>query len=109
MVLGAVQMWCEFSPPVSQQGRSDLCFEALDVALKQSYKKKHIFQLQKTLKSAQTTVDDLMARESDQVGEQKLYTICAAIEDLKHGTAMESNTELMQFQVGLIRIHLGAT
>jgi len=80
MVIGAVQALCKFSLIVSQQNHSDLSLKALDDALKRFYQKKGIFREQKMSKSAKAKVDDLLAKESHQLREQKIHKIRAAME-----------------------------
>jgi len=99
MVKGAVQAICEFTLLVSQQNHSALSLKALDDALKRFYQQQGIFQEQKMLKSAKAKVDDLLAKESHQLCEQKLHKIHAALEDLVYGTEKVSTTQCRQFQV----------
>jgi len=85
MVMGAVRALCEFSLLVSQQNHSDLSLAALDDALKRFYKKKGAFQDQKMSKSANAKVDELLARESHHLREQKIHKIRAAMEVQLYG------------------------
>jgi len=103
MVMGAVRALCEFSLLVSQQNHSDLSLKALDDALKRFYKKKGIFREQKMSKSAKAKVDDLLARKSHLLREQRIHKICAAMETLVYGAEKVSTTKPRQFQVRLNR------
>jgi len=101
MVIGAVQVWCEFSPLVSQQNHSDLSLKALDDALKRFYQKKGIFRDQKMSKSVKANVDEMLASESHQLREQKIHKIRAAMEAHVYGAEKVSTTKCRQFQVRL--------
>jgi len=79
MVMGAVRALCEFSLLVSQQNHSDLSLTAQDDALNGLYKKKGAVREQLMSKSAKAQVDELLARESHQLQEQKIHTIRGAI------------------------------
>jgi len=70
---------------------------------------KSIFREQKMLKSAKAKVDDLLARESLQLREQKIYKICAAMEALVYGAEKVSTTKCREFQVHLNRARQAAT
>jgi hypothetical protein len=85
MVMGVVRALCEFSLLVRQQNHSDLSLAALDNALKRFYKKKGVFRDQKISKSAKDKVDELLARESHHLREQKIHKICAAMEVQLYG------------------------
>jgi len=61
------------------------------------------------LKSAKAKVDDLLARESLQLREQKIYKICAAMEALVYGAEKVSTTKCREFQVHLNRARQAAT
>jgi hypothetical protein len=50
-------------------------------------------------KSAKANVDDLMAKESDQLRQQKIHKICTAMEVLVLGADEVSTTKCRQFQV----------
>jgi hypothetical protein len=102
-VMGAVRALCEFSPLVSQQNHSDLSLIALDDALKRFYQKNGIFREQKMSKSAKGKVDDLLAKESHQLREQKIHKIHAAMEAVVCGAEKVSTTKRRQFQVRLNR------
>jgi hypothetical protein len=52
MVLGAVQVLCEFPLLVCKRNHSDQCLKAFDDTLKQFGQMKSIFRAQKILKSA---------------------------------------------------------
>ena len=80
MVMGAVWALCEFFPLVSQQNHSALPLTARDNALKRFHKKKGAFEDQKMLKSAMAKVDELLARGSHRLQEQKIHIICAALQ-----------------------------
>jgi len=103
MVMGAVWALCEFSLLVSQQNHSDLSLTELDDALKQLYQKLYHFREQKMSKSAQAKLDDLLARESHLLREQKINKIRAAMEALVYGAEKVSTTKCRQFQVRLTR------
>jgi hypothetical protein len=85
VVMDAVPALCEFSLLVRQQNQSDLSLKALDNAHKQLYKRKGNFRQRKLSKSVTASVDDLLARESNQLHELKIYKICAAMEALVYG------------------------
>jgi hypothetical protein len=53
------------------------------------------------LKSAKAKVDDLLAKESHQLREQKIHKICAAMEAVVYGAEKVSTTKHRQFQVCL--------
>ena len=109
LVMEAVWALCEFSPLISQQNHSDLSLKALEDALQQFYKKKGIFQEQKMSKSAKAKRDDLLAKESHQLREQKIHKIPAAMEALVYGAEMVSPTERRQCEVRQIRARQAAT
>ena len=60
-------------------------------------------------KSAKATVDELLARESHQLCEQKISKIRAAMEALVYGAEKVSTTKHRQFQVRLNRAREAAT
>jgi len=60
-------------------------------------------------KSANAKVDDLVAKESYQLREQKLHKIRASMEALVYGAEKVSSTNHRQFQVGLKRARQAAT
>jgi len=103
MVMGAVRALCEFSLLVSQQNHSDLSLKALDDTFKQFYQMKGIFREQKMSKSAKAKVDDLLAKESHQLREQKIHKIRAAMKAVVYGAEKVSTTKCRQFQVRLNR------
>jgi len=109
MVMGALQALCEFSQLVSQQNHSDLSLAAVNDALKQFYKKKGAFRDQKMLKSAKATVDELLARQSHHLGEQKIHKICAAMEFQLYYAQKVTTSKGRQFQVRLNRAQQAAT
>jgi len=109
MIMGAVRALCEFSLLVSQQNHSDLSLKALDNALKRVHKKKGAFRDQKMSKSAKANVDDLLAKESRLLREQKIHKICAALEAVVYGAEKVSTTKRRQFQVRLNRARQAAT
>jgi len=109
MVMGAVRALCEFSLLVSQQNHSDLSLKALDDALKRVYQKNGIFREQKMSKSAKAKVNDLLAKESHQLREQKIHKIRAAMEAVVYGAEKVSTTKHRQFQVHLNRARQAAT
>jgi len=85
MVMGAVWALCEFSRHVSQQNHSDLSLTALDDALKRFFKKMDAFRDENMSKSAKAKVDELLARESDRLQEQKINKIRAAMDVQLYG------------------------
>jgi len=85
MVMGAVRALCEFSLLFSQQNHSDLSLAALDDALKRFDMKKGAFREQKMSKSAKAKVDELLARESHHLREQKIHKIRAALDVQLYG------------------------
>jgi len=109
MVMGAVRALCEFSLLVSQQNHSDLSLKALNDALKRFYKKKGAFRDEKMSKSAKAKVDDLLAKESHLLREQKIHKIRAALEAVVYGAEKVSTTKRRQFQVCLNRARQAAT
>jgi len=109
MVMGAVWALCEFFLLVRQQNHSDLSLTALDVARTQFYKKKGAIREQKMLKSAKAQVDDLLARESLQLCEQKIHKIRAAMKVQVYRAEKVTTTERRQFQVRLNRARQAAT
>jgi len=109
MVMRAVRALCEFSLLVSQQSHSDLSLKALDDALKRFYQRRCIFQDQKMSKSAKAQVDDLSARESHELCEQKIHMIRAAREAVVYGAEKVSSTKRRQFQVRLNRARQAVT
>jgi hypothetical protein len=109
MVMGAVQALCKFSLLVSQQNHSDLSLNPLDNALKRFYQKKGIFREQKMSKSAMAKVDDLFARQSHLLREQKIHKIRAAMEALVYGAEMVCTTKRRKFQVCLNTVQQAAT
>jgi len=109
MVMGAVQALCEFSLLVSQQNHSDLSLKALDGVLKQFYTKKGIVRQQNMSKSAKAKVDDLLARESHLLREQRIHKIRAAMEAVVYGAGKVSTTKHREFQVRLNRVPQAAT
>jgi hypothetical protein len=109
MVMGAVWVLLEFSLHVSQQNHSDLFLKALDDPLKRFYQKKGMFCKQKISKSAKAKVDDVLAKESYQLCEQKSHNIHAAMEAVVYGADKDSTTKRRQFQVRLNRTRHAAT
>jgi hypothetical protein len=103
MVMGAVRAFCEFSLLVSRQNHSDLSLKALDDTLKRFYQKKGIFREQNMSKSAKAKVDDLLAKEFHQLGEQKIHKICAAMQAVVYVAEKVAPTKHRQFQVSLNR------
>jgi hypothetical protein len=101
MVMGAVWAVCQFCVLVSQQNHFDLSLNALDDALKQFCQQQGIFRDQTMSKSVKATVDDLLATESDQLGEQKILKTHAAMEALVYGAEKVSTTKHRQFQLRL--------
>jgi len=99
MVMGAVQALCEFSLLVSQQNHSDLSLAALDNVLKEFSKKMGSFRDQKMSKSAKAKVDDLLARESHHLREQKIHKICAAMDVQLYRAEKITTSKRRQFQV----------
>jgi hypothetical protein len=85
MVMGAVQALCEFSLLVSQQNDSFLSLTGPDNAMQRCYKKKAAFRDQKISKSAKAKVDQLLAKDSHHLQEQKIHKICAAMEVQLYG------------------------
>jgi len=109
VVMGAERELCEFNLLVNLQNHSNLSLKELDDALKRNYGKMGIFREQKMLKSAKTNVDDLLARVSHQLHEQKIHKIHAAMEALVYGAEKVFTTILRQFQVRLNRARRVAT
>jgi hypothetical protein len=109
MAMGAVRALFEFSLLVSQQNHSDLSLKALDDALKRFYLKKGIFREQKMSKSTKAKVDNLLAKESHQLREQKIHKIPAAMEAVVYGGEKVATTKCRQFQVPLNRSRQAAT
>jgi len=109
MVMGAVRALCEFSRLVSKQNHSDLSHNTPPDAVKRFYQKKGIFREQTMSKSAKANVDDLFAKESHLLHEQKIHKIRAAMEAVVYGAQMVSNTKRTQFQVRLNKARQGAT
>jgi len=60
-------------------------------------------------KSAKTKVDDLLAKKSHLLREQKLHKIRAALEAVVYGAEKGSTTNRRQFQVRLNRARQAAT
>ena len=54
-------------------------------------------------------MDDLLAKESDQLREQKIHKICTALEAVVYGAEKVFTTKRMQFQVRLNRARKAAT
>jgi hypothetical protein len=54
---------------------------------------KCIFQVEKMSNSAKAKVDALLARESHQIREQKIYQSCVAMEALVNGAENVSTTK----------------
>jgi len=100
---------CEFSLLVSQQNRSDLSLNALDVPLMRFYLKKGIFREQKLPKCAKAEVHVVWATDSHQLCEQKIHKIRAAIAALVYVAEKVSTTKHRQFKVYLNRAWHAAT
>jgi len=109
MVMRAVRALCEFSLLVSQRNHSDLSLTALDDALNRFYKRKGAFQEQIMSKSAKAQVDELLARESHQLREQKIHKIRGAMEVQVYGAEKVTTTKRSQLQVRLNRARQAAT
>ena len=109
MVMGAVQPLCEFSLLVSQQNHSDLALTALDDSLKQLYNMNGAFREQKMSKSEKAKVDELLARESHQLQDQKIHKIGPAIEVWPYGAEKVTTIQCRKFQVCLNRSQQAAT
>jgi len=109
MVMGAVRALSELSLPVSQQNHSDLSLAALDDALKQFYMMKGAFWDLKMSKSAKAKVDELLARESHHLWEQRINKIHAAMEVQLYWGEKVTTSKRRQFQVGLNRARQAAT
>jgi hypothetical protein len=60
-------------------------------------------------KSAKAKLDDLLAKESHQLREQKIHKIRAAMEAVVYGAEKVATTKLRQFQVRLNRARQAAT
>jgi hypothetical protein len=101
MVIGALRALCVFSLLVNQQNHLDLSLKALDDALKQFYKKTGIFRQQKMLKFANANADDLLARESHLLREQKIRKIRAPMEAVVYGAEKLSTTKCRKLQMRL--------
>jgi hypothetical protein len=104
MVIGVVRTLCELSLLVYQLNHSDLSLNALDDALKRFYQTNAIVREQTMWKSAKAKVDDLVARESHQLCEQKIHRILAAMEAVVYRAEKVSTSKCMQFQVRLSRV-----
>jgi DNA-binding LacI/PurR family transcriptional regulator len=109
MVLGAMQVLCEFSLLVSQQNHSDLSLTALDDAPNQFSQKKGIFGEQKMSKPVKANVNSLLATEAQQLREQMIHMIRAAMEALVYAAQKVASTKRRQFQVRLNRTQQAAT
>jgi len=109
IVMGAVRALCEFSLLVSQQNLSDLSLTAQDYALNRCYRKKGAFRELKMSKSGKAQVDELLARESHQLREQKIHKIHAAMVVQVYGAEKVTTTKQRQFQVRLNRARQAAT
>jgi len=109
MVMGAVRALCEFSLLPSQRNHSDLSLAALDDAPKWFYRKKVAFRGQKLSKSAKAKVDELLARESHHLREQKIQKVHAAMEVQLYGAEKVTTSKRRQFQVRLNRARQAAT
>jgi hypothetical protein len=92
MIIEVLRALCEYSILVTQPNQSDQSLKELDNALKRLKQKKGIFRDQKMLTSAKAKVDELLASKFHQLGEQKIYKICTAIEALVYGAEMISTT-----------------
>ena len=103
MVMGAVWALGEFSLLVSQQNPSDVSLTALDDTKKRFYKEKGPVWEQKMSKSAKAQVDELLARESHQIQEQKICKIRAAMEVQVYGVEKVTTTNWREFQLRLNR------
>jgi len=68
-----------------------------------------MFQELTMSKSAKAKVDDLLATESHQLWEQKIYKISSAMETLLYGAEKVSTTKHWQFEVRLNRAQQAAT
>jgi hypothetical protein len=97
MVMGAVRALCEFSLLVSQQNHSDQSLKAQDNALKRFNQKNGIFCDQKMSKSAKAKLDDLLARESHLLREEKIHKIRADMEAAVYVAGIVSTTKRKQF------------
>jgi hypothetical protein len=104
MVIGVVRTLCELSLLVYQLNHSDLSLNALDDALKRFYQTNGIVREQTMWKSAKAKVDDLVARESHQLCEQKIHRILAAMEAVVYRAEKVSTSKCTQFQVRLSRV-----
>jgi hypothetical protein len=109
LVMGAVQALCEFSLLVSQQNDSFLSLTGPDNAMKRCYKKKAVFRDQKISKSAKAKVDQLVAKDSHHLQEQKIHKICTAMEVQLYGAEKVTASRGRQFQVRLNRARQAAT
>jgi len=101
MAVGAVRALCEFSLLVSQQNHSDLSFKTLDDAPKQLHQKKGTVREQKISKSAMANADYLLATESHQIYEQKIYEIRASMQAFVYGAEIVSTTKHRKFEMHL--------
>jgi len=109
MVMGAVRALCEFSLLVSQQNHSDQSLTPLDSAHKRLYKNPGAFQEQKWSNSTKAKLDEHLAREFDQLWEQKIHKICAAIEIQVYEAEKVTTTKRREFHVCLNRAQQAAT
>ena len=103
LVVGAVEVLCEYKLYISQQNYSDLSLNTLDNALQRFYLQKGVFGEKNMSKSAKAKVDNLLERESQQLREQKVHKIRTAMEAVECGADKVSTTQGMQFQVCLNR------
>ena len=109
MVMGAVKALCEFSLLVSQQNHSDRSLAALDNALKQFNQTKGAFQDQKMSNSAKAKVHELLARECNQLQEQKIHKIHTAMQIQLYRAENFTTSKRREFQEHLSRARQAAT
>jgi hypothetical protein len=103
MVMGAVWGLREFSLLVREQNHTDLSLAALDNALNRFYNKRDACQDQKTSKSVKAKVEEILARESHHLQEQKIHKIHAAMEVQLYGAEKVTTSKQTQYQVRLNR------
>jgi len=109
MVMGTVQALFQFCLLVNEKDHSDLSLKALGNVPRQFSKKNGNFWEQTMSKSAKAIVDNLLARESHQVCDQKIHKMCTAMEVLVSGAEKISLTKCRQFQLCLNRTQKAAT
>jgi hypothetical protein len=108
MVISAVRALCEFPLLVSKQNHSHLSLKALHDALKGLYLQNGILREKQMSKTAKPNVDDLLAKGSHPLREQKIHTIRASMDAVVYAAEKVSTTKGRQFQVRLNRARQAA-